>query len=261
MSVKLLYWGRSWSKLTRGGRRIFEHHPYYQLEVCVSGKIAVKMPDCEFMLYSGDMLLIPPGCGHCVVYPDTDNEFYSLKFEAAGFAVAAPVFSAGCRFNNWCIKSFGECHESEARHALPVDASSREIVEGLLLLSMNHLLSGRNVDKEEPPIFRKIHQTALRGGVVMNVADCAAALNINVPQLNYQFRKELHEYNLDPADYSVKKIIDQALLYLIDRYLDFSDLSLSTIARQMRFNNVYTFSRYYKRLTGFSPKERRTRHK
>ena len=181
--------------------------------------------------------------------------------EAAGFAVAAPVFSAGCRFNNWCIKSFGECHESEARHALPVDASSREIVEGLLLLSMNHLLSGRNVDKEEPPIFRKIHQTALRGGVVMNVADCAAALNINVPQLNYQFRKELHEYKLDPADYSVKKIIDQALLYLIDRYLDFSDLSLSTIARQMRFNNVYTFSRYYKRLTGYSPKERRIRHK
>lgn len=261
MSVKLLYWGRSWGKLTRGGRRIFEHHPYYQLEVCVSGRIVIRLPDCEFTLYGGDMLLIPPGTGHCVVYPDSDNEFYSLKFEAEDFPVAAPVFSASGRFNKWCIKSFGECHAAEVRYALPVDSSSREIVEGVLLLILKHLLAGRSAEKEQPPVFRKIYQTALRGGVVISVSECAAALNMSVPQLNYQFRKELHEYKLDPAEYSVKKIIDQALLYLIDRYLDFSDLSLSTIARQMKFNNVYTFSRYYKRLTGFSPKERRTRHK
>ena len=261
MSVKLLYWGRSWGKVTRGSRRIFEQHPYCQLEVCVSGRIIVKMPDSEFALYAGDMLLIPPGTDHCVVYPSADNKFYSLKFEASEFTVDTPLFAAGCRFNLWCISGFGECHAEDARHALPVDPSSREIVEGLLLLCMKHLMSGRGENSEEPPIFRKIHQTALRYAGVMSVAECAAVLNMNVPQLNYRFRKELHEYNLDPAEYTVKKIIDQALLYLIDRYLDFSDLTLGTIARQMKFNNVYTFSRYYKRLTGVSPKERRIRHK
>ena len=80
---------------------------------------------------------------------------------------------------------------------------------------------------------------------------------MSAAQLNYQFAKELKKFNLLPEEYSVKKIIDEALLYLINRYLIYTDFPLGTVSRQLKFNNVYTFSRFYKRLTGISPSSRR----
>ena len=84
---------------------------------------------------------------------------------------------------------------------------------------------------------------------------------MNTAQLNYQFSKTLKQHDLPHEQYSVKKIIDEALLYLINRYLDFTDFSLEAIASQMKFNNVYTFSRFYKRLSGISPGRRRSRNR
>ena len=98
-------------------------------------------------------------------------------------------------------------------------------------------------------------------GKAINVESCAENLNMSAAQLNYQFSKALKEHGVSPENYSVKKLIDQAILHQIDRYLDFTDFSLSMIAQQLKFNNVYTFSRYYKRLTGISPvKRRQQRH-
>ncbi len=257
MNIRLLHWGRSWEKLSRSGKWQFEYHPYCQLEVCVRGRLLVRLPDEEYILQANDMLLIPPGTGHSVAYPDGGNEFYSLKFEASQTPKNA-FYASASRFNVWCIKSFQQCHSAEAQFLLPIDPDSREIVEALLAAAMKRFL--RNIQTEtatEPEIFKKIRVSTLTAGGCINVNECAARLKMNAAQLNYQFAKELKAFNLSADDYSVKKIIDEAVLYLIDRYLDFTDFSLGTIARQLRFNNVYTFSRYYKRLTGISPSERR----
>ena len=257
MNIRLLHWGRSWEKLSRSGKWQFEYHPYCQLEVCVRGKLLVRLPDREYGLQANDMLLIPPGIGHNVAYPDGGNEFYSLKFEASQSPENA-IYAPASRFNAWCIRSFQQCHSAEAQFLLPIDPESREIVEGLLMLAMQRLRrKSQPSAATEPEIFKKIRVSTLTAGGCINVNECAARLKMNAAQLNYQFAKELKNFNLSADDYSVKKIIDEAVLYLIDRYLDFTEFSLGTIARQLRFNNVYTFSRYYKRLTGISPSERR----
>jgi len=258
MDVELLYWGRSWgSSKPAGGKVQFEYHAYCQLEVCVHGKMPIVVPDKEYILHAGDMLLIPCGVGHCVLHPDADHEFYSLKFEASA-APATPYFANSCKFNRWFISTLQECYTPEARYSMPIDPASRELVEGVLLLSMKKFLhKSTNHPCNEPTIFRKSRQIVLSSSTCINVNECAQKLDMNAAQLNYQFSKELKEYGLNQQEYSVKKIIDEALLYQIDRYLDFTDFSLNTIASQMKFNNVYTFSRYYKRLTGESPGNRR----
>ena len=257
MDIKLLYWGRSWGKLSKSGKRQFEYHPYCQLEICEAGHLLMTTDQGKFVLQAGDMLLLPPGTGHYVIYPDESNKFYSLKFEAAA-APAEPALILNCDFNLWCIKSLNFCHSEDARHAMPITNSNREIVEGVLGLCMKRfvLKSGRQ-QSHEPEIFKKIRDTVLFSGAAINVECCAERLNMSAPQLNYQFSKALKEYALSPEEFSVKKLIDQAILYQIDRYLEFTDFSLSTIAGQLKFNNVYTFSRYYKRLTGISPIQRR----
>ncbi|MBR2357474.1 MAG: AraC family transcriptional regulator [Lentisphaeria bacterium] len=257
MNVKLLYWGRSWGSASKSGRRQFEYHPYCQLEVCESGHFFMQTDHGKFVLQTGDMLLLPPGTGHYVIYPDENNKFYSLKFESSQ-APAEPALILNCDFNLWCIKSLNFCHSEDARHAMPITNDNREIVEGVLGLCMKRfvLKSGRQ-RSNEPEIFKKIRDTVLFSGAAINVECCAERLNMSAPQLNYQFSKALKEYALSPEEFTVKKLIDQAILYQIDRYLEFTDFSLSTIAEQLKFNNVYTFSRYYKRLTGISPRQRR----
>ena len=258
MKIELLYWGRSWGKLTPGvGKRGFEYHPYCQLEVCEEGHLLMYTEHGKFVLRAGDMLLLPPGTGHYVTYPDEHNKFYSLKFEASE-TPETPAMFFNSTFTDWCIKSLNYCHPENARYAMPITDSNREICEGILKLCMERFCrQGSKHGSHEPEIFKKIRNSVLSAAAAINVEDCAERLGMNAAQLNYQFCKALKEFNLPQAEYTVKKIIDQAILYQIDRYLDFTDFSLSMIARQLKFNNVYTFSRYYKRLTGISPVKRR----
>ncbi len=256
MKIQLLYWGRAWGTVSHSAKKKFECHAYCQLEVCVRGKLVIHTPGQKFVLHTGDMLFIPPGMGHQVFYPDSNNEFYSLKFECSN--PPGITFSANSKFNLWSINSLRLCHDIHARIAMPIDPDTREIVEGLLLLMMQRFTcKALTKTPTAPEIFKKIREVTLRGGSSINVSDCAQALNMNAAQLNYLFSKGLKEFGLSKQEYSIKKLIDQTLIHQIDRYLEFTDFSLEAIALQMKFNNVYTFSRYYKRLTGFPPSEKR----
>ena len=261
MQIDLLYWGRSWGNVSPRGKAQFEYHPYCQLEVCEKGRIVMCTSGGDFIMQAGDILLIPPGVGHHVVYPDSGNEFYSLKFEASEVPEKTVLFPH-CQFNNWLIKSLHECHLEGARHAMPITCENREIIEGVLAMTMQRFCrQDARKKNDEPEIFKKIRNAALITASSINVESCAELLGMNAAQLNYQFAKGLKEFGWSAEDHSVKKLIDQAILYLIDQYLDFTSFSLSAIARQMKFNNVYTFSRYYKRLTGISPSERRKKQR
>lgn len=256
MQIQLLHWGRDWGKVSRAGKKKLEYHAYCQLEICVHGKLVIYTPEQQFILHAGDMLFIPPGVGHQVIYPDGGNEFYSIKFECSN--PPEITYSANCKFNSWSINSLRQCHDIHAKIAMPIDPDTREIVEGLLLLLIQKFTSKALAKPAtEPDIFKKIRMATLRCGSSINVEDCAQMLDMNAAQLNYQFSKGLKEFGLSQKEYSVKKLIDQTLIHQIDRYLEFTDFSLETIALQMKFNNVYTFSRYYKRLTGIPPSEKR----
>ena len=56
---------------------------------------------------------------------------------------------------------------------------------------------------------------------------------------------------------TLKEFADRELMKQIDRLLFYSDLTLGDIADQTMFNNIYTFSRFVKRLTGETPSHRR----
>ncbi|MBE6380011.1 MAG: helix-turn-helix domain-containing protein [Lentisphaerae bacterium] len=257
MKVRLLHWGRSWEHLSHGNQRQLEYHPYCQLELCVRGKILMRTAEQLFVLHRGDMLLIPRGVGHMVSYPDGDNEFYSLKFEVDPTPVGAR-FAGQCKFSSWCIKSLSGCHLPSARYALPIDSETREIVEGILSLTVKHFMNQDTaVEPEEPELFRKIRQIVLGGTGCTSVDEIARQMDMNTAQLNYLFSKTVQHSGGKNQALSVKKLIDNALLYQINRYLDFTDFSLSQIAMLLNFNNVYAFSRFYKRLTGVPPGQRR----
>ena len=106
MDVELLYWGRSWGKLTSDtSKRHFEYPPCCQLEICEAGHLLMTTERGKFVLQAGDILLLPPGTEHYVTYLDENNKFYSLKFEAST-TPDTPTMFFNNTFTRWYINSF-----------------------------------------------------------------------------------------------------------------------------------------------------------
>ena len=260
MEVNILYWGRACNVFRPKGRRD-EIHPYAQLEICARGRIAVRGNDGTITLTAGDCLLIPPGIRHNCLYPCHDNEFYSLKFETSPLPEQFSLCKAD-DFTRWFLTSLRGCHQPEQQLAMPLNDSNREILTGITGMMLAHILhpaASRRTDAE-PPVFTEIRDAVLSCGEYINVENCAELLGTDAEKLHYRFAKALKTFDLSPRDYSVKKLIDEAIVSQINQYLDFTELTISGIAEQMKFNNIYTFSRFYSRLEGYSPRERRRKN-
>ena len=105
-----------------------------------------------------------------------------------------------------------------------------------------------------PEILQKLSALIAEEGAKINIKTASEILNISSNQLKYRAGAALAEY---APGTGVKEFIDQELLKNIDRLLFYSEHSLLRIAEQMKFNNIYTFSRFVRRLTGQSPSQRR----
>ena len=51
--------------------------------------------------------------------------------------------------------------------------------------------------------------------------------------------------------------MEDILLELAEKHLQYSSMTLTEIAREMNFPSIYVFSRFYKRKTGVSPLKKR----
>mgnify|MGYP000669983467 FL=1 len=52
-------------------------------------------------------------------------------------------------------------------------------------------------------------------------------------------------------------MVEDILLELAEKHLQYSSMTLTEIAREMNFPSIYVFSRFYKRKTGVSPLKKR----
>ncbi|MGN0873353.1 MAG: helix-turn-helix domain-containing protein, partial [Victivallales bacterium] len=67
----------------------------------------------------------------------------------------------------------------------------------------------------------------------------------------YRFSKE---YN---GNTNLKRFIEEILLELAEKHLQYPSMTLTEIAGEMNFSSIYVFSRFYKRKTGVSPLKKR----
>ncbi len=254
MKIHLLHWGRAWEEQSAAIRS--HSHPYCQFEICVSGTLCAAFPGRSVELKQGECILVPPMVEHRIGPVNTMFEFYSLKF-ISGKTPDKPVVLSQSRFTEWMLQSLRSCHAQHEKFLLPIN-SNREVIEPLLQLVMERVLSKPQAkEKMQSELFGKIEDIAMSRCACINAKTCAEEMGMTPSHLNYLFSVELKKLSLSPAEWSVKKIIDRALLYQIERFLDYTDFPIMVIAEKMHFNNVYTFSRFYKRLSGIPPKARR----
>nr|WP_245249313.1 AraC family transcriptional regulator [Vagococcus allomyrinae] len=83
----------------------------------------------------------------------------------------------------------------------------------------------------------------------ISLVELATYLNISQSYLSSIYNKYL---NTSPIDYLIQIRIEQAC-----RYLKMTDLKIYEIAKKVGYQDPYYFSRIFKKITGFTPKNYR----
>ena len=250
-----------WSYEKHSVPEVPEHiHSYYQIELCVNGIIKFTSKCGKLYLHSGEWMLIPPGTPHGMIYEGKDLEYYSFKFEVNDQDILPGnelFFQRANVLSNWVINSLSALRPPDRYLYMPIN-ENRVILETLLLSMLQQALTPIARKPAMPKLLRDISDMIAEEGAGVNIQRAAERLQMNVPQLKYRYKIAIREYM--PAGYekiTLKEFFDRELMKQIDRFLFYSDLPLGDISDQTMFNNIYTFSRFVKRLTGETPSRRR----
>ncbi|WP_052362140.1 AraC family transcriptional regulator [Geminisphaera colitermitum] len=246
----------------RTGWKHIEHvHPYWQMEVVEAGGFSLRIERTRLYPKKGDIIFIPPQTTHHFHHP-RGKRGWSFKFSVAEMTGRYP---AGCMGKNESGEGEGGGGVGRQLHTALLGAAGlwRESADDNVRILIEHLIAaalemhfGRTFPTgTESDLIRRarrhVEQRMAAGGQV-KVGELAAALRCSAPYLNRVFRSSLGL----PA----KAFIDQYRFETARRLLLETSLNVAEIAGELGFDDAFRFSRFFKRLSGKSPRLYRNRH-
>lgn len=256
INLKVLYWGAAQES---GNERIdMHHHDFYQLEICRTGQRLCRSRNSEdILLNPGESVFIPIGVKHSFMpYKNRSCTYFSFKFrllEDAELPHKLCLIPTDF-FTQWVLKSLEELLSPEDELPKHASVQPAEIISVLLTGLLNHFAEQPHDVFADYNLLRHIRQAIYQFGAELSVKLIAEGLDLTVPQLRYRFRKEMDSlppetvrFN-NPADF-----IASELMEIAKTHLRTTALSVNEISNILKFNNVYTFSRFFKHNCGLSP--------
>jgi len=235
----------------------FDHwheHKYWQAEFPASGRSSMKFCEHTDFIAAGDILLIPPMVRHSFEYCDEKFKFWSLKFNVINFAAETEprLLKADA-----VTRSITSLLDSTIRQQLP-ETSHDTAIEPMhpkyfsRIAIIEHLLAGiilsaydtRTNDAFAPGRRIRGMVAARRGGNV-TVEEAAKKLGYTRGHLSFMFKQH---YGI-----SLKQFIDHERAETAKRLLEYSDMNIGGIADIMGFQDIFSFSSFFKRQTGIPP--------
>ncbi|MBP1040904.1 AraC family transcriptional regulator [Vagococcus sp. BWB3-3] len=119
----------------------------------------------------------------------------------------------------------------------------------LILTEIVYLKDGLSNDKQNSYLTKSIRYLNEHLSESISLVELATYLNISQSYLSSIYNKYL---NTSPIDYLIQIRIEQAC-----RYLKMTDLKIYEIAKKVGYQDPYYFSRIFKKITGFTPKNYR----
>ncbi|MBN1670597.1 MAG: helix-turn-helix domain-containing protein [Kiritimatiellae bacterium] len=233
-------------------RAVHSHEDSWQLELIRGGRAEVRTDNAVRPLEVGAAVLIPPGVPHMIRYLENGTEFLCFRFRANVAHQDARV--------SWLPSTplMGQLlHTLSA--VLPHGATlapAEEPVVGFLLSGVMHMHAlgeqGHSVLKT-PAIVEKV-----KLAVEQNIAR-APSLAALCRSAGYSKSHVFASFRAHEGT-TLKRYYDERRTARIKQYLVYSELTMSEIAENMGFADVYAFSRLFKRMTGVSPSLYRKRH-
>ncbi|MFP4443610.1 MAG: helix-turn-helix domain-containing protein [Spirochaetia bacterium] len=220
-------------------------HDFWQLEAGVEGKIAADTGTALITLEPGDILLLPPDCPHGFMYPGGSVRWITVKF-----TYPAP----SQKKSGLLVPGTSEYRAAFLLASLIQDSAlagseGRIAAEGLLrsIAGVWACRYGRTVHPIRAAVDRMLEQ---RKGGPLTVAEAAEEIGCSAAHLSRKFRCVSGE--------TLKRYIDSFRCSYLVKQLIYTTLTVSEIAYNTGFPDIYTFSRFIKAKTGKSPRQIRS---
>lgn len=229
-------------------KTIAHSHDYWQLEIDRYGIIQAKIEDKEIQLRPGDMLLVGPGLCHEFIYEPPGMSLLSLKFDMKGdIHIGNNILINRTPFTARIVSSL-----EVLAYSTILDEYEKKFIEGHIS-SLLHYLSSEKFKNQSSTTSQIILDITAhiksRNGKSVTIDELAEIYSYSRSHLSKMFKKQFGE--------SLKSYIDRIRLEKAKEMLSYSELTISGIAEELDFKDIYSFSRFFKQHTSISPKEYR----
>ncbi len=230
------------------------HHPWFEFNYLTDGSFRTEMNGIDFVCRKGQALLIPPGVEHTQSSTENGDDGICLRWQIA--AAKNEISEKSMRFLETVNSPRAESLHVNMNilHNLGEEDLLNDAVFLHFLLSIYENWQN-NAEKSEPPQLVS-HQAILYMEEYLQnrigASDVAHALNMSHRTLSRIFKKE--------TGISITEKLHELRINKACRLLCKTELSISEIAEETGFENIYYFSTTFKKATGNSPKQFRELH-
>ncbi|MFA7232419.1 MAG: AraC family transcriptional regulator, partial [Victivallaceae bacterium] len=191
-----------------------------------------------------DIFIVPPGIMHYFEF-EADSSIISLRFNASG---SRTFYNKAFLFNNNPLRDIVCAVLFKFAESMQSMSEPEKIYMEYLLASIVSICDLNKLDVSEgnhPAFIKAANFIEKNNNRYISITSVAKAVGCSAGHLSALFRKH--------SGMSLKNYIDKAKADFIKQYLLYSDLSITEIADIAGFEDIYSFSRFFKRLVGVSP--------
>ncbi len=228
---------------------------YYHIAYVISGQAKITLPQRQVVhVNQGDMLFRPPLMAHLIQRPDPQqwHSFYCAispdiyhAFKPLGLfpdQITKVHAGKGKRLHNACVELLNHIAQN------PI-AESRSRMHHLLHW-LDHMMAFVTKKNELPSIDQKIHEAAnllsQKYDQPIDLKSMAHTLGLGYESFRKAFRTHM---GISPMAYHITHRIKHAQSLLLE-----TDIAVQTLADELGYTDVFTFSRQFKQFTGQSPR-------
>ena len=239
-------------------------HLFWQLNMAEKGYTEFIAPEKKFQikLQPGDLLFVPPKCTHRFRYHHEAFIGFSFKMEVHGLKdddAEQPIHIPATPETFGCLRAIKELMFATFPMSAPFpgetmlscDDSYSLLLESLLTGIFRRFVTGISQNAASP-LLRTIRQMLQqRHGNPLTVDELARSCHYSSGHLSELLYRE--------CGLRAKPLIDRERTVIAANFLEFSEMNISEIAEYMGFPNVFAFSAFFRRHTGSSPSDYRSR--
>lgn len=220
-------------------------HPFWHVDIIHHGSGFFAVDGHQHPFSAGDTVIIPEGIKHIFSYPG-ECEWLSIKFSVENYNddFMPVIFQDDPLLSK--LKSM--IKELLPRDRVP-DNSMQAVINSILkiFIQLFEIKFGHVFRAHSEFLDRIFEFVAERNGKYVPISDIADLIGFSVKYTADRFRKE--------AGCTLKHYLDEERFKHARRLLSYSNASVTNIAEQLEFPDVYAFSRFFKHWAKQSPRQ------
>lgn len=229
--------------------RIMHAHDYWQMELIVAGNVQVKSKGLCIDAKNMDCVLIPAGIAHRLIYGRNKHRLWSLKFNLEVMTALNHIFllqrtDVSMKIRRQLLETISGMQMNSDSYLL-IQSQLETLIE--LDYQRGRLSSGSTFMSQVRSMIDS------NEGRPVTIDELASQLRMSRNTVSAKFKSE--------AGTTLKVYIDSRRAEVAKRMLLYSDLSIINIADVLCFPEVYSFSRFFSRHYGISPRKYRENNK